>query len=74
MAGNLGICNTPDGRKGEVILIEDATAAWQKRPGSFDAELIHKVHAESLMEFATVERTENILSSWNEWTFGLESR
>ena len=64
MAGNLGVCDAPNGEKGEVILVEDATAAWQKREGSFDAELVHKVHAESLEEFATVEKTENVLDSW----------
>jgi len=67
MAGNLGVCDASDGEKGEVILIEDATAAWQKSEASFDAELVHKVHTESLIEFASVEKTENVLKSWQLW-------
>lgn len=67
MAGNLGVCDSPSGENGEVILIEDATAAWQKAEGSFGAELVHKVHAESLQEFATVEITNNVLDSWKSW-------
>lgn len=67
MAGNLGVCDAQSGEKGEVILVEDATAAWQKAEGSFDAELVHKVHAESLQEFATVEITANVLDSWKAW-------
>lgn len=65
MAGNLGVCDAPDGRKGEVVFIEDATATWQKSEGSFDAELVHQVHAESLQEFASVVKTEDVLDLWS---------
>jgi nicotinamidase-related amidase len=67
MAGNLRVCDAPNGQEGEVILIEDATAAWQKSESGFDAELVHKVHAESLVEFASVEKTTKILDSWKAW-------
>ena len=69
MAGNLWVCHAIDkdgirGEGGDVILIEDATAAWQKSEDGFDAELVHKVHVESLKEFATIQTTDEILSSW----------
>lgn len=69
MAGNL---NAADGRdeegnvltaKGEVILVEDATAAWGK--GGFEANLVHEVHVASLNgEFARVAKTEEVLREW----------
>lgn len=67
MAGNLGVCDAPNGEKGEVILIEDATAAWQKSDDGFDAELVHSVHAESLIEFSSVKKTDTVLDSWKVW-------
>ena len=68
MAGNLKVCDVGDGddEKGEVILVEDATAAWQKSEIGFEAELVHKVHVESLREFATVAETEEVLKEWQE--------
>lgn len=57
MAGNLGVCGD-----GEVVMVEDATAAWAK--GGWDAEVVHKVHVESLKEFAIIERTEEVLAKW----------
>jgi nicotinamidase-related amidase len=67
MAGNLGVCDGVDGEKGEVVLIEDATAAWKKGVGSewCEAELVHRVHVESLREFATIAETENVLEEWD---------
>jgi nicotinamidase-related amidase len=68
MAANLGVCDAPDGsEKGEVVLIEDATAAWQKSKDGFEAELVHQVHVESLREFASIEKTQKVLESWNGW-------
>jgi nicotinamidase-related amidase len=67
MAGNLGVCDAPSGEKGEVVFVEDATAAWKKSEDGFEAELVHKVHTESLQEFATVEKTEDVLQLWKGW-------
>lgn len=69
MAGNIWVCDAIDkdgkrGEEGEVVLIEDATAAWKKSNHGFDAELVHKVHVESLREFATVKTTQEVLTSW----------
>lgn len=36
--------------KGEIILIQDATAAWKKYHGSYSAEDAHAVHVQSLKE------------------------
>lgn len=66
MAGNLKVCDG-DGEKGEVILISDATAAFQKSKDSFDAETVHAVHAESLTEFATVTKTDDVIELWKCW-------
>lgn len=71
MAGNLRVCHAIDkdgkrGEQGEVVLIEDATAAWKKSDDGFDAELVHKVHVESLREFATTKKTQEVLSSWRD--------
>lgn len=67
MAGNLGVCDAAGGEKGEVVFVEDATAAWKKREDGFDAELVHKVHTESLEEFATIEETTNVVGLWERW-------
>lgn len=69
MAGNLWVCDarTADGlrgEEGEVVLIEDATAAWKKSNEGFDAELVHRVHVESLKEFATIKKTKEVLDEW----------
>lgn len=71
MAGNLGVANgSSEGEKGQIVLIGDATACWQKwasgkdAESGFAAELVHAVHLESLKEFATVETTREILSTW----------
>lgn len=70
MAGNLKVCDHVNGEgrrvKGEVILVEDATAAWQKPGGKWDAETVHAVHAESLKEFASVLKTEEVIKLLNE--------
>jgi len=51
-----------------VVLIQDATAAWKKGEGSqwFDAEIVHKVHVESLREFATIIDTVEALGVWDD--------
>lgn len=72
MAANLWVCDARNedggrGEEGEVVLIEDATAAWKKDDDGFEAELVHKVHAESLKEFATVKKTEQVLGLWKTW-------
>jgi nicotinamidase-related amidase/catechol 2,3-dioxygenase-like lactoylglutathione lyase family enzyme len=54
--------------KGEVVpgklyLVEDATAAWAKKNGKFDAETTHGVSVESLCpEFADVVSMEEVLT------------
>lgn len=50
-----------EGRKGDIVLIEDATAAWRKPGGEWDAEVIHAVHVESLREFVRIAKTEEVL-------------
>jgi nicotinamidase-related amidase len=70
MAGNLGVCNSANGERGEVVLIGDATAAWAKGVGQewADAETVHKVHIQSLQdEFATVKNTEDVKKVWETW-------
>ncbi|CZR69310.1 uncharacterized protein PAC_19210 [Phialocephala subalpina] len=48
--------------KGDIVLVEDATAAWAKYNGEYDAELVHGVHVGSLKgEFARVVKTEDVL-------------
>lgn len=59
MAGNLKVA-------GEVVLIGDATAAWEKvvEEGDgqgLDAELVMRVHLQSLREFARVSTTKRVL-------------
>lgn len=52
-----------EGRTGEVIMIEDATATWGK--GGWDADTMHAVHVASLSgEFARIARTEEVLDEW----------
>ena len=68
MAGNLGVCDGRDGGKGEVVLVEDATACWKKSEDShFDAEMIHAVHVDSLKEFASIAKTGDVEQLWREW-------
>ena len=64
MAGNLKITDWIDKngnrQQGErTFLVEDATAAHAK--GGFDAGLVYAVHTESLKEFATIVRTNELL-------------
>lgn len=69
MAANLGVADGEDGEKGEIIFVEDATAAWKKGEGDqyFDAEIVHKVHVESLRnEFASIAKTADVLDEWSE--------
>lgn len=71
MAGNLKVTDHVErdasGRErtveGEVVLAADATAAWKKPDGKFDAELVQAIHVESLKEFATVKTTKEVLEA-----------
>jgi len=48
--------------KGDIVVVRDATVAWAKTGGHFDAETVHAVHVESLEgEFARVVTTEGAL-------------
>jgi nicotinamidase-related amidase len=68
MAGNLGVCDGRDGEKGEVVLVENATACWKKSEESaFDAEIIHGVHVDSLREFAGIAKTVEVVKLWRDW-------
>ena len=61
MAGNLKVV----GQGGEVVFIEDATATFKKDETSpYDAETVHGVHAESLREFASVRKTDEVIERW----------
>lgn len=65
MAANLRVTEHVDDEtgkeaSGQVILITDATATWEK--GEFDAETVHKVNVESLKdEFCDVVTTRHVL-------------
>lgn len=60
MAGNLGVADGEWG-KGEVVLVGDATACWEKGGGGWKAEIVHTVHVESLREFARVGWTAEVV-------------
>ncbi|ELR04926.1 hypothetical protein VC83_02814 [Pseudogymnoascus destructans] len=60
MAGNLGVVDGEWGR-GEVVLVGDATACWEKVRGGWKAEIVHAVHVESLREFARVGWTGEVV-------------
>lgn len=48
--------------KGDIVVVEDAVAAWEKKGGKFDAETVHGVHIECLRgEFARVVDTKGVL-------------
>ncbi|KAI8814027.1 putative isochorismatase family hydrolase [Cladochytrium replicatum] len=71
MAKNLGVTDTVDavsGKKveGEVILVEDAVAAFGL--GKFDPQTIHEVHVESIRnEFANIMSTEDVVGAIGCW-------
>ncbi|KAF4635589.1 hypothetical protein G7Y89_g2498 [Cudoniella acicularis] len=67
MAGNLGVCCDLEGQKGEVVLVQDATAAWKKSESGFEAGVVHAVNVESLREFATVTETREVVGLWESW-------
>lgn len=47
---------------GDIVLVGDATAAWAKHGGKYDAETVLGVHIESLRgEFTRVVDTEEVL-------------
>lgn len=59
MAANLGVVDV-EGIKGQVVLVEDATAAFES--GNWDAETIHAIHVESLRgEFADIMKTHDVV-------------
>ena len=65
MAANLGVTNFRDEKgemkQGEVNLVEDATATWER--GEFDAETVHKVQVESLRgEFCNVMTANEVIN------------
>jgi nicotinamidase-related amidase len=66
MAGNLHVTDHVGGDgsviKGEVVLVGDATAAWEKPGGKWDAETVQAVHLESLGEFARVVTTRDVVA------------
>ncbi len=71
MAGNLGVCDSPEGEKGEVILVEDAVACWKKTEAfPFGADVIHAVHVDSLREFASIAKTGEVIQMWRDWIAG----
>lgn len=48
--------------RGDIVLVEDAVAAWAKHGGRYDAEAVHGVSVESLRgEFARVVTTDLVL-------------
>ncbi|KAL5320374.1 hypothetical protein ACEPPN_011175 [Leptodophora sp. 'Broadleaf-Isolate-01'] len=66
-ASDLGVADHVDaeGRvvKGDLVVVEDAVAAWAKHGGKFDAETVCAVHLESLKgEFARVVRVADVLA------------
>lgn len=67
MAANLHVTDHLDDSgkriKGEVVLIDDATAAWKKPGGTWAAEVVHAVHVESLREFASIMTTAQVVGS-----------
>jgi nicotinamidase-related amidase len=64
MAGNLHVTGHvgADGSvvEGAVVLVGDATAAWEKPGGKWDAETVQAVHLESLQEFARIVSTRDV--------------
>ena len=64
MARDLGVTDV-DGRKGRVILVQDATATFNR--GDVPAEIVHKVSYESLRdEFAEIMNTNTVLESFKD--------
>ncbi|KAH8602818.1 Isochorismatase-like protein [Bisporella sp. PMI_857] len=58
--------------KGDIVLIDDATAAWAKHGGKYDADTVHGVHVESLKgEFTRTASTDQVLE---EISKGLNNR
>lgn len=56
-----------EGTRGEVVLVGDATATWDK--GEWDAETVHRVHIASLKnEFARIVKTKEAIGEWEAWS------
>ena len=64
-ANNLHVCDvlSEDGSvsAGRIVLVEDATACFQKPDGKWDAETVHGVNVESLKEFAHIQTTDEVV-------------
>lgn len=65
-ASDLQVADHVDGNgevvRGNIVLIGDATAAWAKFGGKYDAETVLGVHIESLRgEFARILSTKEAL-------------
>ena len=65
-ASDLKVADHVDGDEnvvaGDIVLVSDATAAWAKNGGIYDAQTVHGVHVESLRgEFARVVDVEEVL-------------
>lgn len=68
MASNLHVVDFEGEEDGKVVLIADATAAFER--GAYDAETVMRVHVESLRgEFCTVAETAEVL----QWLEGLKT-
>jgi hypothetical protein len=61
MAANLGVCDVEGREKGDIVLVQDATACFKKPDGKWDAEIVHAVHVESLREFVRIAELEDVL-------------
>ena len=78
MAKNLAVTDyidEDDGelKHGEVILVQDATATWEK--GGFDAETMHQAHVEGLKdEFCDVVSTRDVIKEMRDPVRGLAPR
>ena len=63
---SIGVCEGVDGREGMANVIKDATPAGEKNNGH-EADVVHKVHATTLRDPATIDKAEEVLSLWQEW-------
>lgn len=65
-ACDLGIGDHVDSAEkvnGDIVVVDDAVAAWEKEGGKWNAETVHAVHVESLKgEFARVVKTSDVLT------------
>ncbi|RDL36043.1 Isochorismatase-like hydrolase [Venustampulla echinocandica] len=65
MAANLHVVDFDGEEDGKIVLVSDATAAWNR--GVYSAETVHGVHVESLKsEFCEVELTDAVVATLKE--------